>query len=462
MLRRCFRGFILLFLASLIGAESPSIVNVIDLGARSDGTDAVQTTAAFLKAFASNPAGEVVVPAGSYLLDNSSGAIVVHDFNGQLSFKGSALLVFTANTKGGMWFIGGTGARVQGLRATYQSAPTRRNSPEEEIKFSDTIDTSVSDISVSNSPAAGVLFYNCIRPKVTNAVIRDTWADGLHFANCQDSQATNVTAINTGDDGLAFVNYAAGPNNTGGAAYNVTVRDSQSRGIAVVGQSNVTISNFSVDDTASSGLLCAYDSAYNTRKPANVLFSSGTVSNAGKPNKPIGNNYGIEYDGQVSCSFSDIQVTGSAGRGLAGMSPDGSVSVANVRISQNREGDAFSFFKTSQVRVSGSSADTAPGYGFFFGQCGTVVATGLSARNSGQSGSLHRAIWFEDNHSIAASGLTVLDTQTQPTGFIVGSYDSSDGSQSGVINGITSGIDHGSLSIQNQSRNLRLQNVSTQ
>jgi hypothetical protein len=46
---------------------------------------------------------------------------------------------------------------------------------------------------------------------------------------------------------LAFLNYAGGPDNSGGRAANITVRNSIGRGIAVVGQRNVTINGFTVE-----------------------------------------------------------------------------------------------------------------------------------------------------------------------------------------------------------------------
>lgn len=446
--------------AKLLSAQSSAVVNVVDFGALQDGTDAVRTTAAFMRAFAAVPVGRIVVPSGNYLLDNTNGAVQVQNFGGELAFQGGARLLFINNTKGGLWFTGGTGARVRGLRAGYQFPPVQRNSPEEEIKFIDTTDTWVNDAVVSDSPAAGILFYHCIRPKVTNALVQNTLADGLHFANCQDAQAANITTLNTGDDGLAFLNYSIYPNLTGGVAYNINVTNSRSRGISVVGQSNVSISNFQVNGTASSGILCAYDSSYNTRVPSNVSFASGTIANAGTLPNPLGNQYGIEYNSQASCSFSDIAVTGSAGRGLGGMAPNGSVAVNGVRVSGNRDGEAFSFFKTAQVQVSASSTSGSPAYGFFFGQCGNILAKGLSVENSSQTSSLHRAIWFENNQSVVASDLNVVDSQTQATGYVVGASESTPGLQTGLINGITSKIVAGRLAIQNNSENVRLQNVS--
>lgn len=441
-------------------AQDNAAVSVLAFGANPNGADPGGTTAAFAAAFAANVNGKIIVPPGEYLIRNKSGALLVYDFSGELEFQGGARLVFTDNSRGGLWFLGGHGARITGLRATYQVPPTRRNSPQEQIKFSSTFDTILNDSFVTNSPAAGILFYDCVRPKVTNATIQDSLADGLHFANCQDAQAFNITAINTGDDGLAFVNYAAYPDRTGGLANNITVRNSGARGITVVGQSDVVISGFLVDGTSSSGLLCAQDTSFDTRIPANVRFSAGIVKNAGTANTPVGNTYGIEYYNQASCSFSDIQVLNAAGRGLAGMAPDGAVTVNNVTVRKNASGEAFSFYRTASVNISNSTADSTPAYGFFFSRSGSVIAKGLTAIDSSQASDLRRAIWFENNDSVLASDLTVADSQNKPTGYVIGAYQANGSVQSGLVNGITAKIANGALVLQTNSEGLVIRNLT--
>src|SRR5579862_3814412 len=115
--------------------EAPSVVSVVSLGAASDGTHPVETTEAFRRAFANDQKGEVLVPPGTYLIDNSTGPLTINNFSGRLEFHGTAQLVFTDNSKSGVLFVGGSGATIRGLRATYVTPPSVRRSPNEEIKF---------------------------------------------------------------------------------------------------------------------------------------------------------------------------------------------------------------------------------------------------------------------------------------------------------------------------------------
>jgi hypothetical protein len=274
-------------------------------------------------------------------------------------------------------------------------------------------------------------------------------ADGLHFANCQDAQVTNLTAMNTGDDALAFLNYAQYPNKTGGTAQNINITNSYSRGIAVMGQSNVTVTGFQIRNTASSGVLVAQDPAYNTRVPANVTIQNGSVTGAGTLPPLAGNHYGVEYNSQTSVTFSNITVTGSGNNGLSGASPNGKVTVNNVTVQSPQSGAGFLFYQTGMVQVSNLTAEDVPSYGFLFLQSAAVVAQGLTALSAAQSDPLRRAVWFEDGHTILATDLKIVSNAGEAN--VVGAYQAAGYTQSGAVRGITAQITGGTLSIQNNS-----------
>jgi polygalacturonase len=429
------------------GVQAAS-VNVQSLGAHADGTNAAATTAAFRSAF-SNTTAQITVPAGTYAIDNSSGPLTINNFSGQLVFEGGAQLMFTASEQGGLLFVGGSGATITGLTADYITEPTYRNSPNEMIKFSGTLNTTVTNITVYDSPAAGILFYDSTNPKVIGATVIDSLADGLNFSNCQNAQVTNLTTENTGDDGLSFLNYAQYPNLTGGLAQNITITNSHSRGIAVVGQSNVTVNGFQIQNTSSSGVLVMQDTAYNTRVPSNVLIENGTIQGAGTVAPLQGNQFGIEYNGQSSVTFTNITVTASAGTGFSGTSPNGSATATGVTVA-NPGGNAagFLFYQTGTVHATNLTANSTPSYGFMFYQSKQVVASGLTAINTSESDPLRRAIWFEDSASITASTLNVVSNP----GFanVIGCYtDKGYNAPIGSVKTISAQILGAAFSIQN-------------
>jgi parallel beta-helix repeat protein len=439
-------------LLTLLAARNTGVqpaVNVQTLGANPNGTNAAATTAAFQTAFTNYPTGQITVPAGTYAIDNSAGWLTVNNFSGSLVFEGGATLMFTSNEMGGLLFIGGSGATITGLTANYSTVPTYRNSPNEMIKFSGTTNTTVTNITVYNSPAAGILFYDSVNPKVTNATVIDSWADGLNFSNCQNAQVTNLTTENTGDDGLSFLNYEQYPNLTGGLAQNISITNSQARGIAVVGQSNVTVNGFQVKGTASSGVLVAQDTYYNTRIPANVLIENGTISGAGTVLPLGGNQYGIEYNSQTSATFTNITVTGSLGPGMSGAAPSGSVTASGITVESPGPGSpGFLFYQTKTVHLTNLTANGTPSYGFMFYESGQIIASGLTAINTAQSDPLQRAIWFEDSTSISATTLDIVSASGDA--YIIGCYTDTGYSQpTGSVKTISSTIAGGTLSLQN-------------
>ncbi len=385
-----------------------SAVSVTSLGAQSNGTNPGATTAAFKTAFARFPKGYITVPKGTYLIDNSAGPLTISNFSGKLEFDRAAQLVFTTNTNGGLLFVGGSGAIITGLQATYATPPKVRNSPNEEIKFSGTANTVLMAAVSQNSPAAGILFYGSTNPTVTNATVINSLADGLSFSNCQNARVTNLVTLNTGDDGLSFLNFERYPNLTGGLAENIIITNSRTRGIAVVGQSNITVNGFQIRNTSSSGVLVDQDTYNNTRIPANVVIANGTIYNAGTLAPLVGNHYGVEYNSQQSVTFMNIAVIGSGNSGLSGIAPQGKVTVKNVTVDSPRSGNGFLFYQTQDVQVTGSVANNTPSYGFIFSRSARIVATDLMATNTSKTDPLKRAVWFEDAEMISASSINIL------------------------------------------------------
>ncbi len=280
-----------------------------------------------------NSAKTIVIPPGDYLIDNSGTPIVVRNFSGRLVMEPGARFIFTDDTAKGLHFEGGTGAEIDGLRTTFETLPSNRITPRECIQFIDATDTIVRNANIRGSASAGLLFGRCIRPSAEGVVVENTMADGLHFANCQDANADNVLTVDTGDDGLAFLNYRYLPDYSGGAATNVTIRRSKARGIAVVGQRDVVIRGFSVEGSACSGLYCAQEASWDTRVPSEVRFVGGTVKDAGRlEGIPGCDRDGINYANVRSVAFRDIEILSPANRGVAGVSPEGEVTLDNVRV----------------------------------------------------------------------------------------------------------------------------------
>lgn len=243
----------------------------------------------------SNTSHRIVFEVGDYAVDNTTPPNI-SGFTGAWIFKNGARLVYNDNAKKGFTFTSCHGMTVHGMSIGFSTLPPLRIQSQEAITFWFSNDVKVYNYTIHGSPSVGLLFGACDRPSVIGAWIRNTMADGLHFANCVDPHAHNIVTEDTGDDGLAFVNYG---DNSGfttkvgkrGHASSITVRRSDARGISSLGQSEVRVSGFTIEETNGPGIIIGYDSSFRTHVPQNCVFSGGTITRAGQTDfSPGGNN----------------------------------------------------------------------------------------------------------------------------------------------------------------------------
>jgi hypothetical protein len=416
-----------------------------------DGVDLTNTDAVlrgFNAAIAgAGSTGTIVVPPGTYWIDNRGGALTFTDFNGTIRLENGATLLFIDNTKEMLRFNGGS-PHVFGLHAAYQTPPTQVTGIYGVI-FNGTTDAVLEDATVKYSGAVGLQVIDSVRPKLHNIRVSNTLLEGVQIANCQDTQIDTLSTENTGDDGLAFVNYANDPDAafTGGFATNINVRNAGGYGIKDAGQSDLQVTGFVVDGTSASGVISLSDQVFNTSIPDRVAFSNGIIKNAGTvaPLRDI--RSGLEYGGVAGTKFSNIEVIGASVGGVPGVrgiAAQGTITLSNIRVrggsasapadgfdlaagtlyasdcsSESASGMGFNL-SGNVLKVSNLSAMNSSSTGFNFGG-GTLTANNLSVINVSQADPQHRALWFSGTGLSMVNGLTVIDTQTIPTGYVIGS-----------------------------------------
>jgi hypothetical protein len=425
--------------------STSTYANVKSYGAKGDGV--TDDAAAFKKVFAANLNGKIYIPDGTYIINNSNGPLVIRNFSGDLLFASQAKLVFTDPTKQALNFIGGSNATIENLTTDYYPVPTRRIG-DGDINISSTTDMTITDAYINHSPSAGILFISSIRPKATNIRVTNSLADGLSFANCQDPYANNVNNSNTGDDGLSFISYVYRPDYTGGTATNITITGSHARGITIAGQSGMTISNFTVSSSTNAGVIVLHDVGFHTRQPANDTISDGVIKNS--------HQYGIQYSDIISATFNNITAISSRLSGFYGTSASGTINASNIDSKSNGLRDAINL-QALNVFVNNLTSEQSPGYGIIISHSGTVVANNLTATNASTASDLHRAIWFEDNKNVSASGLTIVDNQKSATGYILGEYSNA----SGTITDIHYQISNGKFAVSNLSKSVKFGEVNS-
>ncbi|HVY68269.1 MAG TPA: hypothetical protein VHA30_05235, partial [Patescibacteria group bacterium] len=251
-----------------------------------DGASATANRNALISAL-SNSSDTVFVPAGTYVVDNST-LVVINNFSGVLDFDPNAKILFNslaagdANTHGGLMFAGGSGAVINNIHLAFTIPPgTLRDSTfAGALKFNQTANTTLNGALVEGSLSSGIMFYDCTNPIAENVYVLNTLADGFDFFNDQNAEINNLYTNNTGDDGLAFVRYLNGnsfDSYSGGTSTNIVVKNSYARGIALIGATNVNVDNFYIATTTGPGAMFAWDSGYNVGIPDNGSFAHGTI-----------------------------------------------------------------------------------------------------------------------------------------------------------------------------------------
>ena len=436
--------------------------SVADLGIKPGNSG--QVNRLLLVRALSNSSSRLFFPRGDYRIDNSGDDVIIRDFSGELTMEAGARFVFQNDKHRGLVFEGGVGASFYGIRSTFERIPTTRPGSEECWLFLSTSDTRVERVDINGSAGAGLLFWRCDSPKVFGAKICNTMADGLHFENCRDGRADSIKTYNTGDDGLAFVNYARGPANTGGHATNVYVERSRSRGIAVVGQSRVTINNFRINQTAAAGVYVAQENSYKTRVPSSVTVRNGTVYRAGRISSSATTRAGIAYENVGrGIKFLDIGVSLPYGRGVTGVArkfkrllpngsrsqePAGTVKLSKVNVYNakdtgfNLQGGSLYLYSLISTRVGRT--------GFFISDANLVKYGKLVARDSSMRANdrLARGFSFERNRKVRGSQLWVVDRKARPSCFVV----NASGKQSGSLGTIYDRVRRRKVRVDNSSR----------
>lgn len=411
-----------------------------------------ENTPSLQKFLAAHNGYQITIPAGTYVLNNASQAsgLSLSNFTGELDFaSGAKLLCNTATTSGG-WCVNiqnSSNLVIRGLWVGYtveSGLPLPRASATNgAIQIWNCSNVSVYNPHVDASTGLGFIIGVSSNASVSQAEVFNTSADGLSFINDAASSLNGLYANNTGDDGLSVINYDFYANKTGFTGTNIQSYRSAARGISVPGQSNVNISNFYVANAASSGIITLTDPSFQTRRPSNVTWSNGQIANSGL--------YGIQTDASDGVSYSGIQVSNSASGGWFGCANQcNNISSSNLTVTAGVNDSAMFLGSINQGTFSNITITNNPTYGMYITKSSGLSLSGITITDVSQKDSLGRAWWAESNvGGITVTGLTVVDNQLVPTGYVVGEY--SDPSQAIKVTNITPNITHGSIAIQSSS-----------
>jgi hypothetical protein len=411
-------------------AKPPDAVDVRTLGVRGDGV--TSDSMAINSILRQRPTGKFYFPAGNYILENLTVPGIYGDgFSGTLTFSPQSVVRCTSADSRGRSCVelrNGVGLILKGLHITFNGPlPLPRGHLAEHgaaLVFVNERGAEVSEIKIDGSTNGGVFVSSSLDCKFRDISLSNTSADGFSSVNSGSIELTNLTTKGTGDDGLSVISYMGKGNYSGFKASNVHVSDSAARGITVPGQSNVVISDFSVDNTCAMGVLVTTDTFFHTNTPDNVTFTHGNIANAGHYSSPQNpckapkvSGIGLQFSNTGDVTIDDVKITGSLAAAIAGgQSPTGPASghvvLGNIQVS-GENGSGVIIYSAKKLDLSDISIEDANG-GFWIANNGDVTAKNLTTKNV--NGHLNRSFNFEKNNSVAAGNSHIIDTKPTPTG----------------------------------------------
>jgi hypothetical protein len=211
---------------------------------------------------------------------------------------------------GGIKWAGGTGANFINWESFHGA--TVRDPMDDALGFFSTTNLTIDSATVHGAGGAGILIWRNTNVSVIDSHAENTKADGMHIV-ATDAHVENWSAYRTGDDGLSFQTYTGQYPVASGAADGVTAIQADTRGITVLGSQDVTISNFVVRNSYSSGIYIECTPVYNdcvTKPVRNVLYEHGKVFDAGRHPSGTGPNpdsITVWRSPSDSIVFSDIE-----------------------------------------------------------------------------------------------------------------------------------------------------------
>lgn len=257
------------------------------------------------------------IPAGDHPFDNNV-LRQINSFRGTVIFDPGSRLVFRDDTKKGLYFFRGS-PTLKGGTFTTRHRPGTRQLDAPLLYFNQCDAPSLQGVVIERGSGAGIVARWSNGLRATDIRIADVLADGLDLFNCSDFAVRGVRTERTGDDGVAVLDYRDGPRVTGGILADIDVRDSTTRGITMVGPTNVILDGFRIENTQGSGLLIGEDASNGLRVPTGCVARNGVIVSPGRRTVDpaySGNRYGIEIAMSGSVELTDIRLENCATRGV--------------------------------------------------------------------------------------------------------------------------------------------------
>jgi hypothetical protein len=416
-----------------ITANLQQKISVKDFGAVGDGAHMAADTAGLKAAVAAAAASSksVFIPAGNYLLDNSSGPVLSGAQNVVLYGEGASSSL-ACQTVGGSDCIASTGATGFGLRnlaISFGPTATARTSGYA-LDVQSCTSCSFEGVTLNNGDLSGVRLASSVHTSIHNMTITNFEANGLFAINNQDLRVSGLACSNNADACFETSWY-----DSQYSLYAIPCQDITAEGISSTNDTetilinscnNVTVNGFVSVGSGREAVFVGEDNTTTTTQwPDRISISNGTI---------YGSGYGTNSRNSVTAQALYINVAQAPGAGvishiafdnivathisswglqMAELQND-DLQLSNLRFYDVGAANSAGClqFEGNEINYNNISCTLSGTYAMQIVNTNRLTGTNFTSTSPNQVGNGFQALYNTSTGVINLNGMTFIDTAT--------------------------------------------------
>jgi Pectate lyase superfamily protein len=435
-------------------------LSVKDFGAVGDGAHMAADTAGIKAALAAATVSgkSVYVPAGNYLLDNSSGPVLSGALNVLVYGDGpsSSLACQTVGGSDCVASTGATGFGLANLTVSFGPTATARTSGYA-LDVQSCTRCSFDGVTLNNGDLSGMRLASSVHTSIRNMSIANFQANGLFAINVQDLRVSGLSCANNADACFETSWYDSQFTTYGIPCQGITAEGITSANdtetILINSCNNVTVNGFTSIGSGREAVFVGEDSTTTTTQwPDRISIANGTIYGSGHGTNSR-NDAGAQAlyinvatapgAGVVShISMSNIVATHISGWGLqmAELQND-DLQLSNLRFNDVGQGNTAGCLQLegNEINMDNVSCTLSGTYGLYIVNTKRLTSTNFTSTSPNQVGTGTQAVYNTSTGVINMNGLTLADTN--PTTFVSNLYDNTNtGGPHQFVNLMSSGV----------------------
>jgi hypothetical protein len=413
-----------------VTAKLQQSISVKDFGAVGDGAHMSADTAGLQAAVtaAASSGKAVYVPAGNYLLNNSTAAALsgAQDLLIYGDGPSSSLACQTVGSNDCIASTGATGFGLRNLSISFGPAATTRSSGYA-INIQSCTNCLLEGLTLNNGDLSGIRLASSVHTQMHNIAISNFYANGLFSINNQDLRVDGESCYNNQDACFETSWFDSQYSTYGIPCQNITATNitsnTDTEAILINACNNVSVNGFSALNSGKESVWVGQDPTTTTAHwPDRIEIGNGTIYGAGYGSNANNTataqalyiNVGTSPGSFVShIAFSNIVAAHVSGWGLqmAELQND-DLELSNLRFDDIGSGNSAGCLQLegNEINMADVSCSRSGTYALQIVNTNRLSSTNFTSTSPNQVGSGTQALYNTSTGVINMNGLTFVDT----------------------------------------------------